>query len=169
MRRVYFLLPTPQRARAIVGELLVQRIEWRHMHVIANENVSIDGLPQASLAQSSDLLASLVRGTAVGCATGLLVALIAFVVPPEDLRIASGTVMILTLSGAGFGAWVAAMIGVEMPNSRLKRFEEGLLRGELLIMIDVPKERVEEIEQVIELYDVQTQIEGIDPSMPAIP
>lgn len=169
MRRVYFLLPTPQRARAIVGELLVQRIEWRHMHVIANENVSIDGLPQASLAQSSDLLASLVRGTAVGCATGLLVALIALVVPPEDLRIASGTVMILTLSGAGFGAWVAAMIGVEMPNSRLKRFEEGLLRGELLIMIDVPKERVEEIEQVIELYDVQTQIEGIDPSMPAIP
>lgn len=169
MRRVYFLLPTPQRARAIVGELLVQRIEWRHMHVIANENVSIDGLPQASLAQSSDLLASLVRGTAVGCATGLLVALIAFVVPPEDLRIASGTVMILTLSGAGFGAWVAAMIGVEMPNSRLKRFEEGLLRGELLIMIEVPKERVEEIEQVIELYDVQTHIEGIDPSMPAIP
>ncbi|WP_233887884.1 DUF1269 domain-containing protein [Paraburkholderia flagellata] len=169
MRRVYFLLPTPQRARAIVGEMLVQRIEWRHMHVIANENVSIDGLPQASLAQSSDLLASLVRGTAVGCATGLLVALIAFVVPPEDLRIASGTVVILTLSGAGFGAWVAAMIGVEMPNSRLKRFEEGILRGELLIMIDVPKERVEEIEQVIELYDAQTHIEGTGPSMPAIP
>ena len=169
MRRVYFLLPTPQRARAIVGELLVQRIEWRHMHVIANENVSIDGLPQASLAQSSDLLASLVRGTAVGCATGLLVALIAFVVPPEDLRIASGTVVILTLSGAGFGAWVAAMIGVVMPNSRLKRFEEGILRGELLIMIDVPRERVEEIEQVIELYDAHTHIEGTGPSMPAIP
>lgn len=168
MRRVYFLLPTPQRARAIVGELLVQRIEWRHMHVIANENVPIDGLPQASLAQRSDLLASLVRGTAVGCAAGLLVALVALVVPPEDLRIARGTVVTLTLSGAGFGAWVAAMIGVEMPNSRLKRFDEGILRGELLIMIDVPTERVEEIEQVIELYNAQTHIEGNDPGMPAI-
>ncbi|WP_321940294.1 DUF1269 domain-containing protein [Paraburkholderia sp. J8-2] len=169
MRRVYFLLPTPQRARRIVGELLMQRIEWRHMHVIANENVSIDGLPQASLAQRSDLLVSLARGTAVGCATGLLVALIAFVVPPEDLRIASGTVVILALSGTGFGAWVAAMIGVDMPNSRLKRFEAGILRGELLIMIDVPKERVAEIEHVITLHNAQAHVEEGDPGMPAIP
>ncbi|MCP3717808.1 DUF1269 domain-containing protein [Paraburkholderia sp. CNPSo 3281] len=166
MRRVYFLLPTPQRARAVVGELLMHRVEWRHMHVIANENVSIDGLPQASLAQRSDLLASLARGTAAGCTAGLLMALVALFCPSEDVRIAGGTVVILTLSGAGFGAGVAAMIGVEMPNTRLKRFEEAILRGELLMMIDVPKERVEEIEQMIELHCAQAHSEGTGKTIP---
>lgn len=169
MRRVYFLLPTPQCARAIVGELLVRRIEWRHMHVIANANVPIEGLPQASVVQRSDLLASLARGMAIGCATGLAVALIVFVVPPEDLRIASGIVAILAFAGTGYGARVAAMIGVDMPNSRLKRFEGGILRGELLIMIDVPKERVAEVEQMIKLHNAQARIGGADPGMPAIP
>ncbi|MEX3953714.1 DUF1269 domain-containing protein [Paraburkholderia sp. EG287B] len=162
MRRVYFLLPSAQRARAVASELLLHQVEWRHMHVIANENVSLDGLPQASLAQRSDLLASLARGAAVGCATGLVVALIALVCPPEDVRIAGGTVAILALSGAGFGAAVAAMVGVEMRNTRLKRFEEAILRGELLMMIDVPKERVEEIEDMIELHHALAHGEGSD-------
>ncbi|WP_375542483.1 DUF1269 domain-containing protein [Paraburkholderia sp. CNPSo 3272] len=136
------------------------------MHVMANESVSLDGLPQASLAQRSDLLASLARGAAAGCATGLLVALIALVWPPEDVRIAGGTVVILILSSAGFGAGVAAMIGVEVRNTRLKRFEEAILRGELLVMIDVPKERVEEIEQMIELHYAYAHGVGADKTIP---
>ena len=166
MRRIYFLLPTAQRARAVVSELLMHRVEWRHMHVIANENVSIDGLPQASLAQRSDLLASLARGAGAGCATGLLAALIALVCPPEGMQIAGGTMVILTLAGVGFGAGVAAIIGVEMRNTRLKRFEEAILRGELLMMIDVPKERVEEIEQMIKFYYAQSHSEGADKTIP---
>jgi len=169
MRRVYFLLPTTHGARAIVSELLVHQVEWRHMHVIAKEEVSIDGLPHASLSERSDLLASLARGTPAGCATGLLVALIAFVLRPEGIEIAGGTVVTLTLSGAGFGACVAALIGVEMPNTRLKRFEAAIFQGEILMMIDVPKERVEEIEQMIKLHYAQAHFEGPDPTMPAFP
>ncbi|WP_028207238.1 hypothetical protein [Paraburkholderia nodosa] len=169
MRRVYFLLPTTQCARAIVSELLIHGVEWRYMHVVANEDVSIDGLPHASLSQRSDLLASLAQGTAAGCATGLLVALIALVFPPEDIEIAGGTVVSLTLSGAVFGACVAALIGVEMPNTRLKRFEVAILRGEILLIIDVPTERVEEIEQMIKHHYAQAHFEGTDPSMPAFP
>ncbi|RKP43364.1 DUF1269 domain-containing protein [Trinickia fusca] len=169
MRRMYFLLPSTQCARAIVDELLLQRVEWRHMHVIANEKVSIVGLPQASLAQRSDLLPSLARGTVAGCATGMLMALIALVFPPEDLTIAGGAVVTITLSGAGFGAWTASMIGVGVPNTRLKRFEKGIHRGELLMMIDVPKDRVEEIEQMIKTHHAEAHIAGTDPTIPAFP
>ena len=169
MRRIYVLLPTKQCAWAIVNELLMQRVEWRHMHVIADENVSINGLPQASLAQRSDLLPALARGTAVGCATGMMMALIALAFPPEDLEIAGGAVVMITLSGAGFGAWAASMIGIDVPNTRLKRFEEGIHRGELLMMIDVPKDRVEEIEQMIKIHHEEAHIEGTDPTIPAFP
>ncbi|TKC89482.1 DUF1269 domain-containing protein [Trinickia terrae] len=169
MRRVYFLLPTPQCAQSIVTELLLQRIEWRHIHVVANHNVVLDGLPAATLAQRSDLLPSLARGTAVGCATGMLMGLIALVFPPEGLPIAGGAVVTITLSGAGMGAWAASMIGVDVPNTRLKRFEEGIGRGELLMMIDIPKDRVHEIEDLIKLHHAEAHLEGEDPTIPAFP
>ncbi|TCW77989.1 DUF1269 domain-containing protein [Burkholderia sp. SRS-46] len=169
MRRIYFLLPTPACAHRIVDELLLKRVEWRHIHVIANHHTVLDGLPAATLAQRSDLLPSLARGTAVGCGTGMMMALLALMFPPEGLAIAGGAVVTITLSGAGFGAWAASMIGIDVPNSRLKRFEEGIERGELLMMIDVAKDRVHEIEDMIALHHAEAHLEGEDPAVPAFP
>jgi hypothetical protein len=169
MRRIYFLLPTTQCAHTIVSELLLNRIEWRHIHVIAHHSVRLDDLPQATLAQSSDLLHALTRGTAAGCATGMLTGLVAMAFPPAGLTIAGGAVIALTLAGAGFGAWTATMIGVDVPNTRLKRFEAAIERGELLMMIDVPKERVEEIEEMIKSHHAEADIRGTEPTIPAFP
>ena len=59
MRRIYFLLPDVHSAQTIINELLLLRVEWRHVHVIANHNVPLEGLPEATLAQRSDLLPAL--------------------------------------------------------------------------------------------------------------
>src|SRR5258708_4970999 len=77
---------------------------------------------------------------------------VALVFPPAGLTIAGGAVVAITLAGAGFGAWTATMIGIDVPNTRLKRFEQAIERGELLMMIDVARDRVEEIEQMIKLH-----------------
>ena len=61
MRRIYFLLPNVQSAKGIVDELLLKRIEWRHIHVLAHPGVRLEDLPQATLAQRSDLLPALAR------------------------------------------------------------------------------------------------------------
>ena len=61
------------------------------------------------------------------------------------------------------------MIGVDVPNTRLKRFEEVIGKGELLMMVDVAKDRVEEIEEVIKLHHAEADIQGTDPTIPAFP
>jgi hypothetical protein len=169
MRRIYFLLPNAQSAKAIVDELLLKRVEWRHVHVIANHDVPLDDLPEATLAQRSDLLPALARGTATGGVTGILAGLVALAFPPAGLTIAGGAVVAITLAGAGFGAWVATMIGVDVPNTRLKRFEEAIARGELLMMVDVSRDRVEEVEQMVKLHHAEADIQGTDPTIPAFP
>ncbi|AOJ37487.1 hypothetical protein WJ23_06080 [Burkholderia lata] len=169
MRRVYFLLPTTQCAQSIVGELLSLRIEWRHIHCLANHDVMRDGLPEATLVQRSDLLPSLARGTAVGFGTGMLLGLLVLAFPPDGLRIGGGIVVAITLFGAAFGAWVATMIGVDVPSTRLKRFEDGIEHGELLMMIDVPTDRVHEIEDAIKLHHTDAHLQGEDPTIPAFP
>ena len=169
MRRIYLLLPNVHSAQMIINELLLSRVEWRHVHVIANHNVPLEDLPEATLAQRSDLLPALARGAAMGGLTGTLAGLVALAFPPAGLTIAGGAVVAITLCGAGFGAWTATMIGVDVPNTRLKRFEAAIERGELLMMIDVPKDRVEEIEKMIKLHHAEAEIRGTEPTIPAFP
>ena len=169
MRRIYFLLPDVHSAQTIINELLLLRVEWRHIHVIANHNVPLKELPEATLAQRSDLLPALARGTTMGGFTGMLAGLVALAFPPAGLTIAGGAVVAITLCGAGFGAWTATMIGVDVPNTRLRRFEQAIERGELLMMVDVAKDRVEEIEEVIKLRHAEANIQGTDPTIPAFP
>lgn len=169
MRRIYFLLPNVESAKGIIDELLLKRIEWRHIHVLARPGLPLEDLPEATLGQRSDLLPALARGTAAGGVAGMLAGLVAMAFPPAGLTIAGGAVILMTLASAGFGAWTATMIGVDVPNTRLKRFEEAIEKGELLMMVDVKTDRAEEIEQVIKSHHPEADVEGTDPTIPAFP
>jgi hypothetical protein len=169
MRRLYFLLPNVASAKGIIDELLLKRIEWRHIHVLARPHEPLEDLPQATLTQRSDLLPALARGTAAGGVTGALAGLVAMAFPPAGLTIAGGVVVCMTVASMGFGAWAATMIGVAIPNTRLKRFEHAIEQGELLMMVDVPKDRVEEIETLVKSHHPEADVEGADPTIPAFP
>ncbi|SAK87927.1 hypothetical protein AWB77_04734 [Caballeronia fortuita] len=169
MRRIYFLLPSVASAKGIIDELLLKRIEWRHIHVLARPHEPLEDLPQATLVQRSDLLPALARGTAAGGVTGALAGLVAMAFPPAGLTIAGGAVVCMTLASMGFGAWAATMIGVGIPNTRLRRFEHAIEEGELLMMVDVAKDRVEEIEALVKGHHPEADVEGADPTIPAFP
>jgi hypothetical protein len=61
------------------------------------------------------------------------------------------------------------MIGVGIPSTRLKRFESAIEKGELLMMVDVGKDRVDEIEELVKSHHPEADIEGTDPTIPAFP
>jgi hypothetical protein len=52
----------------------------------------------------------------------------------------------LTIAGAVFGPWASSMIGVSIPSERLKRFTPQIELGRILLMVDVPASRAEQIE-----------------------
>lgn len=168
-RRIYFLLPDVKTARSIVDELLLARIEWRHIHVLARQGIELEDLPEATLAQKSDVLPALARGAAAGGISGMLAGLVAMAFPPAGLTIAGGAVVAMTLAGAGFGSWMSTMIGVDVTNTRIKQFERAIEEGQLLMMVDVPVPRVEEIEALVKSHHREADIEGTDPTIPAFP
>lgn len=150
MNRIHLLLPDVITTRRVVNKLLFANVEWRNIHILANPNISLEDLPDADLAQKSDLLPALARGTAAGGLTGMLAGLAALSFPPTGVIIAGGAILGLTIGGAGIGAWAASLIGVSVPNSQLDQYENAINRGELLLLVDVPKEREEEIKSVIQ-------------------
>jgi hypothetical protein len=168
MKRIYFLVPDIETTKKIVDELLLARVEERHMHVIAKRGTPLENLPEASFLQKTDFVPALEQGIAIGGATGALAGLAAIALP-TGLVLGGGAVLALSLAGAGLGAWWSSMIGAGVGNRRIKDFEAAIEQGEFLMMVDVPKERVEEIEELVKKHHPEAECEGTEPFMPPFP
>ena len=169
MRRLYFLIPTVDSAKTIVDELLLARVEQRHMHIAAADHHALTeaNLPEANLLQESDFIPAVERGLDIGGATGILAGIAAVALPGVGLVLGGGAILGIGLAGAGVGAWLSSMIGISAPSSRLTEFEGAIKEGSLLMMVDVPKTRVEEITALIKQHHPEAEIEGTEPVIPA--
>jgi len=171
MRRLYFLIPNVSSAKVIVDELLLARIEARHIHIAASDHhvLTEADLPEANLLQESDFVPAVERGLAIGGATGILAGIAAVAIPGAGLALGGGAILGIGLAGAGVRAWISGMIGVSVPSSRLTEFEDAIKQGKLLMMVDVPKARVDEITDLVKQHHPEAVIEGAEPVIPAFP
>lgn len=169
-RRIYWLLPSLASARRTMNDLLLARIGEQHIHFVARDDVDISELHAANLLQTSDVIraaqAGLVIGGAVGALAGVVVA---YFVPIIGESPQWGIAAVLAIVGGAFGAWSSSMIGISTPSERLKRFETALEQGQILLMVDVPRARVTEIEALLERVHPEAHFEGVDPNIPAFP
>lgn len=171
MRRLYFLIPTIDSAKTIVDELLLARIEQRHIHIAAADHHALieANLPEAGLLQESDFVPAVERGLAIGGATGILAGVAAVALPGVGLALGGGAILGIGLAGAGLGAWASGMIGVSAPSTRLAEFEDAIKNGNLLMMVDVPKDQVEDVTTLIKKHHPEAHVEGTEPVIPAFP
>ena len=168
--RIYWLLPDLASARRTMDDLLLARVSESHIHFVAREGIDMSGLHEANVLQTSDVIraaqAGLVIGGAVGAVLGVVAALFFPIVGDSPQW---GLAAALAILGAGFGAWASSMIGVSTPSSRLKRFEPSIEQGQILLMVDVPRSRVQEIESRLQRLHPEARLEGVEPDIPAFP
>jgi len=152
-----------------MNDLLLARIEAGHIHFAAGDNAETEGLHMASILQTSDLVEAAQNGALTGAGLGAAAgALAAFTVVSAG-PMQAGVVVLVAGLGAVFGTWGSSMIGSSTPSRRLKRFEAALARGEYLLMVDVPRGRIQEIEAMLEARHPEGHSEGMEPNIPAFP
>lgn len=166
-RRLYFLLPDVKTTHTVVDELLLARIDDHHIHVLAREDTDLEDMPEATLFQKSDLIHAMELGLMFGAITGVVAGLA--VLSASGLEASGGAILGVGVTGAIVGAWASGMIGINVRNSRLKRFESDIDGGQILIMVDVPKGRVDDITEMVHSHHPEASIRGTDPSIPAFP
>ena len=169
MRRIYFLSPDIEITRRVVEGLRLAKVEEKSIHVIAKRNTPLEDLPEGNLLQKSDFIPAVEQGLAVGGTTGMLAGLVAIAFPPASAVIAGGILLGTTLFGAGLGAWVGGLVGMSVGNRRIKEFEGAIEEGKLLVLVDVPADRVAETETLVKQYIPQAEIEHTEPKIPAFP
>jgi hypothetical protein len=169
-RRIYWLLPDRESAWATMDDLLLAGIEVRNIHFVAREGSDMTGLNTANVLQTSDVVRSAEMGLIVGAGVGgLLGALVAVNYPIVGTEPQWGIAGILAIAGALFGTWTSTMIGVSTPSKRLRRFMPQIEQGQILLMVDVPMSRVEQIEARLRARHPEAHLEGTEPDIPAFP
>src|SRR5574341_1982468 len=167
-RRLYFLLPDLGSAKKTADDLLLARIEDRHMHFLAKRGTDLGNLREATYLQKTDLLHGAGIGLALGGIGGLILGAVIVAFPPAGDPQAV-TVLIAAVIGAVLGAWMASMAAAAVPNSRLKQFQEEIARGRILLMVDVPYARVEQVRELLAARHPEAVSGGQETRFPAFP
>jgi hypothetical protein len=148
-RRLYFLLPDVDSARRTANDLLLARVEDRHMRFLARRGTDLGELHEASYIQKTDLMHGAGIGLALGGLAGLLLGLVIVTYPPEGTHPQLVAVLVAAVVGAVLGAWMASMAAAAVPNSRLKQFQAEIDGGKVLLMVDVPHAQIAKIRELV--------------------
>jgi len=168
-RRLYYLLPDSGSARRIMDDLLLARIEEKHIHFLARPGTPMEGLHEANVLQTTDVVHGAQQGAligaALGCALGLF--LVYFVITVPAWQVA--TVFLASAAGAGFGMWTASLAGAAVPNSRHKAFEAEIEQGQILLIVDVPEHKVNAVHELVGRTHPEAVDKGVEVNVPVFP
>ena len=158
MLRVYVLLPSEASCRDVVEELQAIGIQESHLHVVAGLGHDLTDLPEAGIWQRTELARGLEWGIGLGGVAGLMGGLLAVAFPPAGLVLGGGALLAGTAAGAGFGAVVTALLGSQEHSHELDGFQRALAAGEVLLLVDLPRRREEEVKMILLRHHPEAKI-----------
>jgi hypothetical protein len=162
---MFFVIPDVPHARRIVDELEGAGIRREQMHTWSKSDVELTGLPAATEAQGRDrawALDKLIWNadlTLFGLATiGLL---LAAVYGSVGWVIAALAVML----GSYVSGW---WFSIKVPHTHLTDMRVPLAHGEVVLMVDVPRNRIREIEQLVSRQHPEADVGGVGWTSPIL-
>lgn len=149
--RLYFLVPDEDSAQKVTEALRDNGISDDTIYAVANQQKHSleDDIPEAGLLQQSDVVNAAKRGATIGGAAGLFAGLTAVVLTPMGLIAAGGAVLGAGLAGATAGTWTSTMIGVSVPNSDLKAFQDAIDEGQIMMLVDVEDDVTDNTKELV--------------------
>ena len=163
MKRLYFLIPDLDNATQISGALQDIGVAEEGVRIIVKDHdkLQMTQLLEAGIVEKTDLLGALVKGGIAGGVAGLLTGIALVSYPPEEFVMGGGTILAFTLFGILFGAWSSSMIGISIPNPIVERLERAVEAGGIMMLVDIPKEKENEVLDFMHTYHPETTIHGM--------
>lgn len=163
--RLYYFLPDMESVKRTFDDMLLNRIEARHVSFISNGTPLPDDIPEASFLLKTDVL----HGAAAGSIGGAILGMAFGGVLIEFYGMGSATVLLTTFVGILFGGWASSMAAAAIPNTQLKAFNPALESGKILMIANIPSRRVAEIEKMLATRHPEVRFNGEEPHVPVFP
>lgn len=166
-RRLYFMLPNVDSAHVMMNELLLARVSANRIHFLAKPGTPMGDLPETVVSERTDLIEGWEIGTGLGALAGLAAGLAAIAVPTwwytKPIPILA-TVLICTVVGLLAGGVWTAIVATNIPNTQLKRFENRIAKGQVLMIVIAPFQRVQEIRDLVAAKHPEISFDGVWPT-----
>lgn len=164
-RRLYFLIPDVKHAERLVRRLVENGIGRSDIHSIARRGVDISRLPKSSEMQKNDTANKveemLWRGNLVLFFFSLAVALLLVYLQSPFWAMIPVAVMLISF-------FVGFRFATRAPNAHINELSAAVRHGEVLLLVDVPKQRVREIETLVSQTHPEAAAGGVGWSLPAL-
>ena len=157
-RRLYLTFPTTSQARRAVADLEGAGVLPEHMHAVGKPGADLSGLPRATEGQKHDQVWRLellfwygnlgVFALAALCLTAAL-----FTWSPAGMVVSVVVMFATFIAGERFA--------VKLPHAHLTDLRVPLERGEVVVLVDVPFQRVGEIEHLVAERHPETGVGGV--------
>ncbi len=157
-RRLYFLFPDTAHTSRVVEELERQGIARSEMHAVANPGIDISMLPSmdpGTARQVSGHSEKIYWTANLILFFVVLTAFIFFLLIGAALSAVVAGIVLLASFFAGF------LFVSRVPNVHLDEFSQALKHGEILLVVDVPKRRVAEIEHQVHRLHPEAVVGGV--------
>ena len=168
-RRLYFMLPNIASAEKTADDLLLARFEDKRMHFMAKPGTHLGKLHEAGYSIRNDLLRGAEVGLVTGGLFGLVLGVVLYATQPVGIALQPVIILAMAVLFGVLGAWSSSMIGIALPNSQLSQFEDEIEQGKVLLIIDVPRKRVEEVRALIGRTHPEANARGFEPAFPVFP
>lgn len=167
-RRLYFLLPDVTSAHEIMHDLLLARVNDKHIHFIARPGMPLGDLPEATLSERTELLVKgWETGVGLGALFGIIAGLLAMAISTWWVTVPVPIIIIVSICVAiGFasaGLWTE-LIASAVANYRLKPFKKQIAHGKVLMIVLVPFHRVKDIRTLVAKKHPEANYKGTWPS-----
>jgi hypothetical protein len=168
-RRLYFLLPDVESATRSANDLLLARVEDRHMHFLARRGTDLGELHEASYFIKTDFMRGAGIGLFLGALGGVILASIVVNYPPEGTHPGLATAVVISLLAIALGVWLGSMAATALPNSRLRQFDGDIQRGKVLLIVDLPYGSVDRIREIVTARHPEIVLSAQETRYPAFP
>ena len=164
-RRLYFLFPEVKHALRAVEELQQDGVDKEHIHAMARPKIDLSSLPRATPEQKSDRVWFIERlfwdsnlAIFAIALAGLLISLY--------WGFSVWSVLAIVVMLATFVA--GEQFAVKVPHAHLNGVQSALVRGEILLMVDIPKQRVHEVDDLVLHHHPEAGLGGVGWSIKAL-
>jgi hypothetical protein len=139
------------------------------MHCLARRGTDLGELHEASYLIKTDLMRGAGIGLFLGALGGVILGYMIVNHPPEGTHPGLAAAAIALLVGAALGLWMGSMAATAVPNSRLRHFDDHIAHGKVLLIVDVPYEKVDRIRYIVAARHPEVVASAQESRYPAFP
>ena len=150
MKRHYFIGDDLNVVAAVERALMAKGIAAEQIHVLSLNDADAEqrNLHDVQSLMKKDVIHSAEIGALIGLAASIAAIAVAHL---TGLAAKVGWVpfVFLAIVLLGFFTWEGGLIGIQLPNSRFRRFEKALRAGEHVFFVDVDSSQESHVQQVL--------------------